>query len=126
MPKSKKEVHDMLSPKIAKKRIARRRAGLDKNEENKGNIPPTVNNYIVNKPLFGPHKIKKKPVEIKLRKIGPMEGKAIVNTKVATKKNFIHKPAVKKIMDPASGSLEGLVKKPSKKPSKKKKTKNVK
>ena len=112
MPKGKKAVHDLYSPKIAQKRRQRRIAAANKKEPE---VPQSVDNYKVNKPLFGPHKIKAKGVINQQRKIGPNEGKSIVNAKVADKK-LIHKPRPRKPkMDPAAGAIDqALVRKKGK------------
>ncbi len=74
MPAGKKLVHDLFSKKIANKRKSKRRAGeiaaaerqraLAKGEPDPS-IPPAVDNFRVNNPLFGPHKIKKQESYIK-------------------------------------------------------------
>lgn len=121
MPVGKKKSHDFFSPKIAEKRNRRREAAQEavlakKKALAEGrpdpNIPAKVNNF-KSAPLFGPHKIKKKQTKVVQRKVSPMEGKSIVNTKVADK-NLIHKPRPKKkSMDPTAGAIEmKKVKKP--------------
>jgi len=105
--KDKKRIHDLLSPRIVDKRMARRKAALLATKNNNGPVPPpSVNNFKTNKPLFGPHKIKKKPVEVKPRVISKEEGKATVNAKTNTKR-FIHKSIPKVTeMDPATGAID--------------------
>lgn len=130
----KKKVHDLLSPKIASKRSAKKEAAqkeYDKrlvairNGEEDPGVPAKVNNYVVNKPLFGPHKIKrKKNVPVKRRKISPNEGKPAVNAKTNVEK-LIHKPLPKAVsVDPTAGAIE--VRPKSKKGSKKNVSKETK
>jgi len=114
MPKGKKAVHDLLSPKIAEKRKRRREIALKKIQDaiaKKEDVdgPEEVDNFKVNKPLFGPHKIKKKKnPPVSQRKIAPNEGKPTVNAKSGKDvRPFIHKPGVvKPEMDPATGAID--------------------
>jgi len=122
MPLGKKGIHDLLSPKIVDKRKARRLAGLEAAKARQAalaegkpdpSIPVAVDNYQVNSPLFGPHKIKKKEVEVVLREISPQEGKPTVNAKPA--EHLVHKPGADKIiMDPADGAINPMKNKKTK------------
>lgn len=113
MPKGKKAVHDLFSKKIAGKRkarkiasesaaLAKRKALAEGNPD--PNIPVVVDNYRTPDSLFGPHRIKKKQVEVVQRQISKAEGKPIVNAKPA--EHLIHKPAAVHTLDPAAGAIE--------------------
>ena len=114
MPKDKKAIHDLFSPRIAEKRKRRHEVAMERIKAavtGKVGIPAPeeVDNYKVNKPLYGPHKIKKKAnVPVIQRKLGPNEGKPTVNAKTGKAvKALIHKPRpVKPQVDPAMGAID--------------------
>ena len=117
MPLGKKGVHDLYSPKIANKRVARKvvaqklslaRQKALKEGKPDPSIPVAIDNNKVNNPLFGPHKIKKKEVEVIPRMVSPEEGKPIVNAKPA--EHLIHKPRARQQIDPAAGAIEAIKK----------------
>lgn len=115
MPRNKKEIHDLFSPRIAEKRKARKDEALRRAREAalKKEDPPApakVDNYKVNKPLFGPHKIRGKVAPVVLRKISPTEGRATVNAKTGKAvKALIHKPRSRKAqVDPAIGAIDKI------------------
>jgi len=131
MPKDKKSIHDLFSPRIAEKRKARRldalrraREAAVKKEDLPG--PPTVDNYKVNKPLFGPHKIRRLEAPVVRRKISPTEGQPTVNAKSGKAiKKLIHKPRpARPEMDPATGALD-KISNPNKKTKSRKKPKRL-
>ncbi|MHA2063182.1 MAG: hypothetical protein ACXABY_02255 [Candidatus Thorarchaeota archaeon] len=110
MPKDKKAIHDLFSPRIAEKRKRRHEAAKAAVIGKAGPpAPEEVDNYKVNKPLYGPHKIKKKAnVPVVQRKLSPNEGKPTVNAKTGKAvKALVHKPRpVKPQIDPAIGAID--------------------
>jgi len=113
MPRDKKKIHDLLSPKIAAKRRRRNevnqaRARAIASGEEKAPVPASVDNFKINKPLFGPHKIRGLVVPVVQRKISPTEGKPTVNGKSGKDiKPLIHKPVNKnRTPDPTAGVIE--------------------
>lgn len=123
--RNKKAIHDLLSPKIANKRKAKRAAAGNKDGDGNPVPPPSVNNFLNNKPLFGPHKIKKKPVEVKPRKIAKTEGKQTVNAKTNVDR-FVHRPTPKiSKIDPAAGAIDKVPDKKTKSSRGRKKKVNV-
>ena len=118
MPKSKKDIHNLFSPRIAEKR--KRRQDVNRQRvrdvaENKTELegPATVDNFRNNNPLFGPHRIKRLEAPVIQRKISPTEGKPTVNGKSGdTVKRLVHKPVPKTTeMDPAAGAIQERSKK---------------
>jgi len=123
MPKGKKAIHDLFSKRIAQKRKARRTEALRRVREKDPEEPVVIDNYIVNKPLFGPHKIRGKEAPVIQRKIAPTEGKATVNVKTGKDVNkLIHKPGPRRTeMDPATGAIDKVPDKTNKKRTPRKK-----
>lgn len=130
MARDKKAIHDLLSPKIAEKRRRRHKIAMErareaalKRQDPEG--PAEVDNFKVNKPLFGPHRIKEnKNAPVVERKISPNEGAPTVNAKSGKDiKPLIHKPRpVKPQIDPATGAID---KKPEKKGDKRRSSKKT-
>ena len=118
MPKSKKDVHDLFSPRIAAKRkrrseVNKQRARDIKEKKIELEGPATVDNFTNNLPLFGPHRIKRLEVPVVQRKINPTEGQATVNSKTGQDvKRLVHKPVpAKRTVDPTAGAIEEKSKK---------------
>lgn len=74
-PKRKKLIYDMLSPKIAKRRMERKRAASD---ESVDFTPVTIDNYKVNKPRVA-RSLNMQPVIDEPRKLSKTEGMPAVN-----------------------------------------------
>jgi hypothetical protein len=119
MPKDKKKIHDLYSPRIAAKR--KRRSEVNEKRardiaEKKAKLEaPASDDFRNNKPLFGPHRIQRLVVPVVQRKISPTEGIATVNAKTGKEvKKLIHKPVPKNpVQDVTAGAIE--VKKSDKK-----------
>jgi len=111
MPKGKKKIHELFSSKIATKRARREEVA----KSAKPKVPESVDNFANNKPLFGPHKIRRLEAPVVQRKIAPTEGQATVNGKTGEEvKKLIHKPVpVGTKVDPTDGAIDA---KPSEKP----------
>lgn len=111
MPKSKEEIHELLSPRIKIKHKIR--DDIEKNKRRDAKYqppgPPSVDNFSANSVLFGPHKIKKpKKKKVNQRKIGPNEGAPTVNSKTGRAvKALTHKPgAGKQKIDDTAGAID--------------------
>lgn len=123
MPKSKKAIHELFSPKIAAKRkrrkeVAEARAREASKPKSSLEAPATIDNYKVNKPFVSLNKVRRLQAKAPVvqRKISPTEGKPAVNGKVGDKvKRLIHKPVSKKVHDPSAGAIKAIPKDKAKK-----------
>lgn len=107
MPKTRKQIHSLFSPKFEEKR-KRVKENSKKIQKDGVEAPASVDNFRVNKPLFGPHKIKAKQTPIVARKISKTEGAPTVNKKSGKSvEKLIHKPVPKSpSMSPDAGAIE--------------------
>lgn len=96
MPQGK-DIYNVLSKKMKDKQ---RRKG-------KPTIPPTINNYAVNKPTFAKSLNKHPKPDEKKRVVSPNEGKPAVNASSDVER-LIHKPSPKKILDPALAAIKSV------------------